>query len=401
MAQAKHRYTPQDREDSIYQYIPFEVPAGADGITVSYKFSGFSSVIDLGIFDPVGFRGWTGSSRSVAMISPSKATPGYLPGPIRAGTWLVALGLHQVEKSGTEVEVTWEIGKPDFPAIPPRGPRAERPARRTLPSRAGYRWFPADFHTHSEHSDGSLSILDLVGLAAGRGLEILAVTDHNTTSHHPYLSDAAKYHGINVIAGQEVTTNTGHANAFGEIEWVDFRQATQSWLDETASRDGLLSINHPLAGFCSWFRDIPQGIPLTEIWHSSWDRISDDPIEWWRENGAIPIGGSDFHRLGADGLPGEPTTWIEIQTDDDDVSQPQILEALAAGRITISGDINDPVIVPIDDHLVVDGGEGCTLRAPDGTLTKITSSSQRVKASSGLYTLSQADGLYQSLCYQL
>ena len=35
------------------------------------------SVVDLGIFDPVDFRGWTGSARSIAMISPERATPGY------------------------------------------------------------------------------------------------------------------------------------------------------------------------------------------------------------------------------------------------------------------------------------------------------------------------------------
>lgn len=358
------------------------------------------SVVDLGIFDPVGFRGWTGSARSVAMISPERATPGYLPGVIRAGTWFVALGLHRVAEEGTEVTLTWEIGKPDFPALVAPAPAAIRPPRRRLPARAGHRWFASDFHTHTEHSDGALSVFELTELATRRGLEILAITDHNNTSHHALLPAAAKHHGINLIAGQEVTTDSGHANALGEIEWVDFREATQAWLDSTTSRGGLLSINHPVATPCHWARDIPEGIPLTELWHSSWDRQSNDPIEWWKSHGAIPIGGSDFHRYDSDGLPGQPTTWIEIATQEDEVTEQQILDALSHGHVTISGDINDPVIVPVDDEVVVDGGEGCTLEAPNGAKTLITSERQSVKGLTGIYSLIDAKGIYQSISYK-
>lgn len=400
MPQTTQKYSRKDREASIYHYIPFEVPVGSDGVTVTYSFTGFTSVVDLGIFDPVGFRGWTGSARSVAMISPERATPGYLPGEILPGTWFVALGLHRVAEEGTQVTLTWEIGKPDFPALVSPAPPAQRPPRRKLPARDGYRWFAADFHTHTEHSDGALSVFELTELATRRGLEILAITDHNNTSHHALLPAAAKHHGINLIAGQEVTTDSGHANAFGKIEWVDFREATQKWLDNTISRGGLLSINHPIAAPCHWNREIPEGIPLTELWHSSWDRKSNDPIEWWKSNGAIPIGGSDFHKYQSDGLPGEPTTWVEIATQEDEVTEQQILNALSLGQVTIAGDVNDPVIVPVDDEIVVDGGEGCTLVGPSGAKTLITSERQRIKGSTGIYSLVDAKDIYQSLYYK-
>lgn len=401
MTEVTRTYSRKDREESIYHYVPFDVPAGSAGVTITYRFTGFISVVDLGIFDPVGFRGWTGSARSVAMISAEQATPGYLPGVIRPGTWFVALGLHRVDEEGTQVTVTWEIGKPHFPDIPTPAPAAIRPPRRNLPARDGHRWFASDFHTHSEHSDGSLSIFELTALATRRGLEILAITDHNNTSHHALLPAAAKHHGINLLAGQEVTTDSGHANAFGDMEWVDFREATQTWLESTTSRGGLMSINHPLAAPCHWARDIPEGIPLTELWHSSWDRQTEEPIQWWKSNGAIPIGGSDFHRLGSDGLPGEPTTWIEIATDEDEVTEKEILTALSRGHVSISGAVNDPVIVPVDDEIIVDGGEGCTLRAPNGAKTLITSDRQSVKSATGFYSLIDAKGIYQSLCYRM
>ena len=37
-----------------------------------------------------------------------------------------------------------------------------------------------DLHTHSRHSDGSLSPAELVALAAQRQVQLLALTDHDT-----------------------------------------------------------------------------------------------------------------------------------------------------------------------------------------------------------------------------
>ena len=47
------------------------------------------------------------------------------------------------------------------------------------------------------------------------GLDFLAVTDHNTASHHAYLPSVGERYGITLLPGQEVTTDRGHANAFG------------------------------------------------------------------------------------------------------------------------------------------------------------------------------------------
>jgi hypothetical protein len=50
-------------------------------------------------------------------------------------------------------------------------------------------------------------------------------------------------------------------------------------------------------------------------------------VRWWAERG-VPIGGSDFHRLG-DHPPGAPTTWVEVEGGD-------VIGALAAGRVAPS-----------------------------------------------------------------
>ena len=394
-------YTSRDRDESIYQYVPFDVPAGAEGITLRMRHNGLISVIDLGLFDPIGFRGFSGSEREHVVLNESDATPGYLSGPIRAGTWFVSLGLHRVDEGGVTVEVEVEIGKPIFPdysskvAPPVRGPR------RNLKARAGYRWFPADFHTHSVHSDGDLTLNELAALAASRGLELLAITDHNTVSHHRFLPEVSRFAGINLIAGQEVTTDSGHANSFGHGEWVDYREATERWLRDTKKQGGLLSINHPLSAPCHWRRDTPDGIDMTELWHSSWDRKSDDPLKWWSENGSkIPIGGSDFHRFTSDGLPGEPTTWVEIDTEDNEVTQDQVLSALSQGRVAISADPKSAVVFALEDEMAVDGGAGLTLITPSGRSELITKDFMTVSGESGLYSLKDSNGVYHAIGYR-
>ena len=75
------------------------------------------------------------------------------------------------------------------------------------------------------HSDGALTVPQLARLAAEQGLDFLAITDHNTVSHHAELGRASARYGVTLIPGQEVTTDTGHAGALGDLGWVDFRRA--------------------------------------------------------------------------------------------------------------------------------------------------------------------------------
>src|SRR5208282_4000337 len=112
-----------------------------------------------------------GGARSWFAITGEAATPGYLPGELEAGLWQVMIGVHRVPPDGVPYRVTV-----------------------------------------------------LAVLAVERGLDFLAVTDHNTVSHHAELAGAARRYGITLLPGQEVTTDGGHAGAIGEIGWIDFRR---------------------------------------------------------------------------------------------------------------------------------------------------------------------------------
>lgn len=66
----------------------------------------------------------------------------------------------------------------------------------------------ADFHCHSTYSDGRLSPTELVGLAARRGVRILALTDHDITDGVPEAEAAARnYPGFRVVPGIELSTD--------------------------------------------------------------------------------------------------------------------------------------------------------------------------------------------------
>lgn len=136
------------------------------------------------------------------------------------------------------------------------------------------------------------------------------------------------------------------------------------------------------------------------MWHSSWDRRSEEPLDWWEKVGRpIPIGGSDFHRPGRDGLPGQPTTWILCQAESFEITQSDVFDALANGRVAISASTLAPVILNVEEKVYVIGGEGLTLKLPSGSEKKILSPRQELDAQRGIYRLTDSKGFVHSLGY--
>ncbi len=311
------RWTAADRAEAIYRYLPFDVPPNAAGVTVTLGYDRARGVIDLGLVDATRFRGWSGGVR-VTRIGGAGRGRSRLSSRRPAHRDMVGDAWPASDPAdGLGFDVTVEVGPVTHEPPAPPLPRPERPPRRDVPAGHGRRWLTGDLHAHTVHSDGALTIDGLASLARTRGLDFLAVTDHNTTSHHPALAEASGRLGIVLVPGQEVTTDEGHANCFGDTGWIDFRMPSDAWLASAEAGAGLLSINHPLDGDCRWRRPMSRRPQLAEVWHSSWDRGALLPLAWWAGWGAgRAIGGSDFHRVGNDGLPGQPTTWVEAEDED-------------------------------------------------------------------------------------
>jgi hypothetical protein len=385
------RWTPADRRESLYRYLPFEVAPGAPGVSLRLGYDRSAAVLDLGLFDPAGFRGWSGGARERVALAPGWATPGYLPGALPAGEWKVILGLHQVPEEGVDfsLEVRVEAAEPPSPQRP--APAPERPPRRRLPAAPGRVWLAGDLHSHTVHSDGTLTVDQLACLARGRGLDFLAVTDHNTVSHHRDLGAAATRTGVLLVAGQELTTDQGHANCLGPRAWVDFREPADQWLRATEAGGGLLSINHPLLGPLGWRLPLRRRPPLAEVWHWTWDGWDPAPLRWWRDHGGVPVGGSDFHRP-QDGIPlGTPTTWVEAQGGAE-AGAAGVLDALCAGRVALSADPAGPVVLRVGDELLVRGGEGTLLHAAEAAPRPVRAGAVTLAAGEGPYRLASPSG---------
>ncbi|MGC9343178.1 MAG: PHP domain-containing protein, partial [Bacteroidales bacterium] len=80
--------------------------------------------------------------------------------------------------------------------------------------------FRADLHIHSVLSpcgDLEMSPVKLVETAAAKGLDIIGITDHNTTLHCRLVKELGEEQGIFVLTGVEVNTKEEiHCLAFFE-----------------------------------------------------------------------------------------------------------------------------------------------------------------------------------------
>jgi hypothetical protein len=355
-----------------YLYLPLPVPSGASRLHVSYEYSdpvtaafsmGPGNAVDIGIFDPrgrdfldaAGFRGWSGSAKHEFFISRREATPGYIPGPLVPGDWQVVLGFVRVNPEGTRYNVTVNLTLDE--RDPPSGEaeksattaQAKAESHSSPPAgRAAGRWLKGDLHCHTIHSDGLNTVDEIVASAIERGLDFLAVTDHNTSTHHEELARLSHL-PIVLIAGEEVTTYRGHANVWGLREWIDFRcadaesmQAVQRFV---LQKGGLVSINHPKSVGPPWLFDGWDGYPCMEVWQAPWRFYNWESLERWddmlrRGQRVVAVGGSDVHSIPPQrpmhphGL-GNPCTWVYTQGDP---SEESILDGIRSGRVFISDD---------------------------------------------------------------
>jgi hypothetical protein len=399
------RWTMTDRIASAWHYLPVEVPAGSSGLRVELEYDRSAAVLDLGCAGPAGFRGWSGGARRSFVITTDAATPGYLSGEPEPGTWQVIIGIHRLPPQGVEYRLAAEVStrpgelqlEPGPPPPPPPAPGARPPAR-TLPTGPGRRWLAGDLHTHTVHSDGAQTVPELARYAAGLGLDFVAVTDHNTVSHHRELPAAAARYGITLLPGQEITTAGGHAGALGEVGWVDFRLPADSWLEQTERRGGLLSVNHPIAGPVSWTLPMRRRPPLVEVWHWSWlDPRWTMSLAWWLawDPGAVPVGGSDWHRPGSDAPPGTPTTWVECAGE----GPAAVMDGLRHGRVAISGRRDGPVLLRSGDELIAVDAEGTILTGPDGPRASVRGPRESFPAAAGHHRLLDDTGATLALTH--
>ncbi|MEV8533803.1 CehA/McbA family metallohydrolase [Streptomyces sp. NPDC051211] len=341
-ADTRHRGTQSEtttyRGNSPYGFdqwasVDFTVPDGVRRLSVTYDFDGTAGVLDIGIFGPTGFRGWSGSARREFTLSGSDATPGYVPGPVQSGQWSVALGPMVNKSSGMDwqVSVTLEYGDP-LPVLPYDALPAAVPGR-------GAGWYRGDLHLHTVHSDGQRTVEHLIADARRAKLDFIATSDHNTSS------TGVSWRGnvpadLLVLNAEEVTTRHGHWLAVGlpQGEWVDWHYAPSDAgvLDKHIRRlhslGGLAVVAHPLTPGPGAFWEFGlDRVDAMEVWNGPWTLDDAANIALWHAMLCLGkriagLGNSDAHSPGD--VVGEPHNVVHAAG----LSAPALLDALRRGR---------------------------------------------------------------------
>ncbi|MEU7031256.1 CehA/McbA family metallohydrolase [Streptomyces sp. NPDC046275] len=329
-----------------FVYLPVELPRGVRELHVAYSYERPAvpagtqgNALDIGLFDERGtalggrgFRGWSGGARTEFFVRADAATPGYVAGPLRAGTWYVALGPYTVAPQGLAytVTITLRLG-PSAPVVRPAYPPERARGR-------GRDWYRGDCHLHTVYSDGRRTPAEVAALARAAGLDFLAGTEHNTHAGHGAWAEHAG-DDLLILLGEEVTTRNGHVLALGTDPgtFVDWRyRARENRFGHFARAirraGGLVVPAHPQATCigCAWkfgFGDAD----AVEVWNGPYTPDDEVALAGWdaalaRGRWTPAMGNSDAHR-DPDRV-GTPQTVVLAE----ELSRAAVLDGLRAGR---------------------------------------------------------------------
>ena len=344
-----------ERKD-YHRYIErsFTLPDSVKRLRIEFSYNGKEqrTTIDIGLLDPERFRGWSGEARNVFTISAEDATPGYLPGPLPGGEWKLLLGIPNIREgvvSAYEARIYIETKT-----------RVTEFSDKPIDTAAG--WYRGDLHMHSGNSDGKCAsqsgnevtcpVYRIVETARDKGLDFIALTDHNTISQANALRELQQaFDKILLVPGREITTFYGHANIFGLTDFIDFRmtsasyEAAKNWMTAVNAGGGIISINHPGVPSgencmgCGWqIENIPDKvITAVEVLNGGSMKYSiEGSIEGWDQwhkmlnigQHVTAIGGSDDHHAATIGT---PVTVIYMK----ELSVQGLIDGIRSGRVFI------------------------------------------------------------------
>jgi len=109
----------------------------------------------------------------------------------------------------------------------------------------------ADLQIHTEESDGMDDALTILDAARARGVDIVAITDHDQTrgAHIAREAAAQASHPVEVIVGSEVTSRHGHILALWIEEPIPFFRSAAATVEAIWKQGGVAVIAHPAAVF--------------------------------------------------------------------------------------------------------------------------------------------------------
>ena len=199
-------------------------------------------------------------------------------------------------------------------------------------------WSGADLHIHTVHSDGTATVAQLLAhVAENTDLRVIAVTDHDCIDGAHEAARLAPNFGIEVVVGEEVSTQEGHLLAlFIDCFLPPARPAAET-IAAIHAQGGLAIAAHPFdrsvpslgrAGLdrADWRLDAIEGFNAGVIWSQ---RGANPRAQWAAATLGLPVvGGSDAHTLAT---VGQGHTRFEGSTAN------ELYRAIVGGQVTWGG----------------------------------------------------------------
>ncbi len=126
-------------------------------------------------------------------------------------------------------------------------------------------WYSADLHHHADQAEAVTPPQDLARSQLAAGLDLLFVSDHDSTVNHGQLQAIAERRGMAFIPGIELSASWGHFNAYplkvGQKLAIDTGTATVDDIIKEGRRQGaaVVQVNHPFIPY-GYFTSVGAGV---------------------------------------------------------------------------------------------------------------------------------------------
>jgi hypothetical protein len=160
-----------------------------------------------------------------------------------------------------------------------------------------------DLHVHTSYSPCSnLSLRTIETVARKRGLDGIAITDHNTIAGALELKSLASQ--IMVIVAEEIRTREGEIIGYFLTDTIPPALSVRETIQEIKRQGGLVSIPHPFdtlrtsrLGRAALEKIISE-VDMIEVFNSRdlLQQTDSEFIEELKKKGVVPVVGSDAHQ---------------------------------------------------------------------------------------------------------
>lgn len=217
----------------------------------------------------------------------------------------------------------------------------DAPARPPV-TRAGLRVLEVDLHAHTRFADGFLSPFDLVLQARRRGLDSLAITDHNILFPAKMGRWFARaIGGPTILMGEEITTRGYHVHAVGLTEHVDASLPIDRVIEEAHRQGAIVIAAHPVKRFWPALVPVRSKLDAAEVMHPlafggrggdggwRWEEMRQYYEDARAEGKALTaVASSDYHFFSPLGV---TRTLVFARSE----SEGDVMEALRSGKTVV------------------------------------------------------------------